>query len=549
MIDITLSEIELDFGFKKILNKVSFGVQKGEKIALVGGNGSGKSTILRIIMGLQKCDKGICTVRKGVSLGYLDQESEISDPQKTIMDFLEEAQAPVFAAENRLRKLEVLMAEPTDKLEKLLSEYDRLQSEFITMGGYETEENSNKICSVFKLKDLLNKKCGELSGGQKTIVKLAKVLLEAPDILLLDEPTNHLDINALEWLENFVRDYRGTVVIVSHDRYFVDKTAQKTIMLYRGQAEIFHGNYSFCLKEQERQTLLEFEQYKNQQKQVEAMRTAIKRFREWGERGDNPSMFKKAFNIEKRLERMELIDKPPSERKLPIHFEAGKRSGKRVLTINDLNFAYENFRVFNGANMEIIFREHVCLMGANGTGKSTLIKLMLNELPMQSGELKLAESANIGYIPQNVAFEDESATILTAFCSSAKVHEGEARHILARFFITRDDVHKKLHSLSGGERVILKLAMLMQSPVNFLILDEPTNHLDIDTKELLEESLTDYQGTLLFISHDRYFINRIATRVVHIHSKILHSTEGNFDDFLKSNVVSYTANGHKFPPQ
>ncbi|MCL2199449.1 MAG: ATP-binding cassette domain-containing protein [Defluviitaleaceae bacterium] len=512
MNEIILNDIELDFGFNKVLNKVSFTITKGEKIALIGGNGCGKSTILKVIMGLQSYDMGICTVRKGASLGYLNQEADLGESGIVVHDFLQQAQAAIFAAESKLRVLEAKMAEPNANLDKLLSEYDRLQSEFITMGGYETEENFSKLISVFKLKDLLAKKCGELSGGQKTIVKLARVLLEEPDILLLDEPTNHLDIQALEWLEGFIREYRGTVITVSHDRYFVDKTAQKTILMYRGQAEVFHGNYSFCIEEQERQTMLEFEQYKNRQKQIEAMRAAIKRFREWGTMADNPRLFKKAANMEKRIERMELIEKPQADRKLPLHFQAGKRSGKRVLTIRDLCFDYGNTPIFADASMEVLFREHVCLMGANGTGKSTLIKLILGELPMQSGELSLAESAKTGYIPQNVTFEDETATILTAFQACAKVHEGEARNILAKFYITRDNVHKRLHSLSGGERVILKLAMLMQTPVNFLILDEPTNHLDIDTKELLEESLADYQGTLLFISHDRYFINRLATR-------------------------------------
>ncbi|MDR0272985.1 MAG: ATP-binding cassette domain-containing protein [Clostridiales bacterium] len=524
MTDIILSDIELDFGFKKILKKVNFSIQKGEKVALIGKNGSGKSTILRIISGLQKSDNGICTVRKGASLGYLNQESDIGDDEISVRNFLHQAQKEIFAAENRLRELGEDMALADAKLEKLLSEYDRLQNEFIQMGGYEAEENFNRICSVFKLKELLEKKCGELSGGQKTIVKLAKVLLEAPDILLLDEPTNHLDISALEWLENFVREYRGTVVTVSHDRYFVDKTANKTILLYKGQTEVFDGNYSFCIKEQERQTLIEFEQYKNQQKKIEAMQAAIKRFREWGARGDNELMFVKAKNIEKRLERMEKIEKPETMRKFPIQFEMEKRSGKRVLTISELNFSYDennSEKIFENAEIEIIFREHICLMGANGTGKSTLIKLIIGELPMQSGEMKLSESAKIGYIPQNVTFENENESILGAFQNAATIHENEARRILAKFFITRDDVYKKLHSLSGGERVILKLAMLMQSSVNFLILDEPTNHLDIDTKELLEESLADFNGTLLFISHDRYFINRLATRKILIENEIL----------------------------
>ena len=528
MIEIALQDVEIDFGFKKVLEGVSFVVQTGEKVALAGGNGSGKTTLFRIIMGLHKCGKGTCTIRKGASLGYLDQESDITDSSMAVEDFIKEAQKPVFAIEGKLRAIEAQMAKPDNmpKLEKLLSEYDRLQNDFITVGGYELEENFSKICGAIKINaDMLQMKCGELSGGQRTIVKLARVLLEAPDILLLDEPTNHLDIETLKWLEDFIRDYRGTVLLISHDRYFLDKTAQKTIMMHQGVAELYHGNYTFSLEEQERMMMVEFEKYKTQQKKIEAMKAAAKRFREWDKFSGRHVI------MERRIERMELIEKPKLDKdKLPISFSMDRRSGKRVLTITDLHFAYDNAMLFESAEMELLFREKVCLLGANGTGKSTLIKLILDELAPGSGEIKLAESAVVGYIPQEIIFENENESMLDAFRKSATVHENEARRILARFFITGDDVYKRIRSLSGGERVILKLAMLMQNPINLLILDEPTNHLDIHAKELLEESLADYKGSLLFISHDRYFINRLATRIVYVQNRALESIPGNFDD-------------------
>ena len=532
MIDINMSDIELDFGFKKILNKVTFSVLKGEKVALVGCNGSGKTSLLRIMMGQIKNDKGSCTIRKDTTLGYLDQTSDIGDETAMVEVFLKSAMENIFTMEAKLRTIENRMATEHDKLEKLLAEYDRLQNQFSAMGGYEAEETFNKICSVFKIGEtMLKMKCGELSGGQRTIIKLAKVLLEAPDILLLDEPTNHLDVETLEWLENFIRNYKGTVILISHDRYFLDKTINKTILLYRGQVEIYNGNYTFCLQEQERLTMLEFEEYKTQQRQIEAMKAAIKRFREWGERADDARFFKKARNMEKRIERMELVEKPQNEKKLPIHFEMKNRSAKRVLTIEDLCFNYQNKPMFSNACADIIFKEKVCLLGANGTGKTTLLNLILGKLSPTSGSIHISESANIGYIPQKISFEDENATILSAFKNYATVHENEARRLLARFFITKDDVYKRLNALSGGERVILRLAMIMQKPINLLILDEPTNHLDIDTKELLEESLAEYQGTLFFISHDRYFINRLATRVFNISNMGLTSVNGNYDDF------------------
>jgi len=530
MIEISLQDIEIDFGFEKILKGVSFTVQAGEKVALVGANGSGKTTLLRIIMGQHKSEKGLFTLRKGASLGYLDQKSEV--PQNTtVEDFIKEAHAPIFALESRLRQLEGLMAS-SDNLDKLMREYDRLQNEFITQNGYETDENFNKILSVFKITpEMLRQNCGELSGGQQTIVKLARVLLESPDILLLDEPTNHLDLDALDWLESFIRSYAGTVVLVSHDRYFLDKTVKKTILLNRGQAEIFNGNYSYCLEEQERQDMLEFEKYKDQQKMITAMKAAIKRFRDWGNRSNPPNaaMFRRAKNMERRLEKLELVDRPQADRKLPINFEMDRRSGKRVIEFEDLCFAYNpQEEILTNAQMELLFQERLCIMGSNGSGKTTIINLILGNLEVSSGVLRIAESAKIGYIPQNISFEDESESILDAFRKDAKVHENEARRILAKYFIAGDNIHKRLNRLSGGERVILRLAMLMQQKINFLILDEPTNHLDIDTKELLEESLVDYKGSLLFISHDRYFIKRLATRVVQVENGVLTKVDAAF---------------------
>ena len=546
MIEIALQDVEIDFGFKKILKGVSFVVTTGEKVALVGSNGSGKTTIFRIIMGLQNCDKGSATLRRGATIGYLEQESDIADMAMTVEEFLKDTQQAVFNMEAKLRSLETRMGEPSapGQLDKLLAEYDKLQNEFTASGGYETEASFNRICNAFKLGgEMLKMKCAELSGGQKTVVKLAKVLLQAPDILLLDEPTNHLDIETLEWLEEFLREYKGTVVLVSHDRYFLDKTVKKTILLYKGKVESYHGNYSFCLQEQERLMLLEFEQYKNQQKKIEAMEAAVKRFREW-------DAGKAAVIMQRRIDRIKLLDRPQLEKdKLPIHFAMGQRSGKRVLTIRDLTFAYPardtlttpaqtdssvagGSALLSNANMEILFKDRVCLLGANGIGKSTIIRLILGRLTPLKGSVSLAESAKVGYIEQEVSFIDERATILDAFREDAKIHENEARRILAKFFITGDDVHKRLHSLSGGERVILRLAMLLQRPINFLILDEPTNHLDIDAKELLEESLANYQGTILFISHDRYFINRLATKVVCFRDKALVSVDGNYDDYV-----------------
>jgi len=533
MIEVALQDITINFGFNEVLKGVSFAVTTGEKVALVGGNGSGKTTIFRIITGQQTYDKGSHTLRKGATIGYLEQESDITG-DVTVEDFLKEAQQASFEMEAKLRSLETRMAQPAapEQLEKLLTEYDKLQNQFAAMGGYETEASFSKICGAFKFgDDMLQKTCSQLSGGQKTIVKLARVLLQAPDILLLDEPTNHLDIETLEWLEGFLRDYKGTVILISHDRYFLDKTIKKTLLLYQGQVEIYHGNYTYCLQEQERLMMLEFDKYKQQQRVIEAMKIEIRRIREANR------FSRRAVIMQRRLDRIVRLERPDIEPdKLPIQFAMGSRSGKRVVTIRDLGFSYGENKLLTDANMDIIFKDRVCLLGPNGVGKSTIIKLIMGQIAPQEGSASLAESAKVGYIEQEISFPNEKATILDAFREDAVIHENEARRILAKFFITGDDIYKRLHSLSGGERVILRLAMELQRPINLLILDEPTNHLDIDTKEILEESLSDYKGTILFISHDRYFINRLATKVVYIRDKTLHTVDGNFDDYVASNM-------------
>lgn len=371
MIEIELNNIKKNYGLKNVLDGVSFEIKTGERIALIGDNGSGKSTILKTISGEEKADSGKVNIRKEAEIGYLKQVYPNENDSIVVEEYLKRSFKKYFDMEKRLKELEVLMLDENQNIENLIKRYGRLQEEYITLGGYELEEKFKKICSGFKFKtEFLNKKYNTLSGGEKTIVNLAAILLKNPDVLLLDEPTNHLDIETLEWLEKFLNSYKGTVVLISHDRYFLDKVVNKIILLEKGKTIVYFGNYSYFVKEDERRTLDEFEKYKNQQKQIEKMKESIKKLRSFGELEQNESFFKRAKCIEKRLENLEVLDKVSVEKKkLPINIKMSSRSGKDVLIIKNLNKKYGEKVVFNNFNMEVYFGEKVRITGENGSRK------------------------------------------------------------------------------------------------------------------------------------------------------------------------------------
>lgn len=371
MIEIELNNIKKNYGLKNVLDGVSFEIKTGERVALIGDNGSGKSTILKIISGEEKADSGKVNIRKEAEIGYLKQVYPNENDSIVVEEYLKRSFKKYFDMEKRLKELEVLMLDENQNIENLIKRYGRLQEEYITLGGYELEEKFKKICSGFKFKtEFLNKKYNTLSGGEKTIVNLATILLKNPDVLLLDEPTNHLDIETLEWLEKFLNSYKGTVVLISHDRYFLDKVVNKIILLEKGKTIVYFGNYSYFVKEDERRTLAEFEKYKNQQKQIEKMKESIKKLRSFGELEQNESFFKRAKCIEKRLEKLEALDKVSIEKKkLPINIKMSSRSGKDVLIIKNLNKKYGEKVVFNNFNMEVYFGEKVRITGENGSRK------------------------------------------------------------------------------------------------------------------------------------------------------------------------------------
>ena len=519
MIEVSVNGAIKNFGFKNILDDFNLEATTGERIALIGPNGCGKTTLFKIISGEEKLDKGIVSTRKGATIGLLSQLPPKVTDDVTVKDILLRSFKDLFDLEKKLREYEEKLASiDSSKLDSLLNLYGKAQEQFANMGGYEIDEKVSKICNGFKIsEDMLSRSFNTLSGGEKTIVNLASLIISNPDILLLDEPTNHLDIDTLEWFEQFLSNYKGTIIISSHDRYFLDKVATKTILIDKGKADVYHGNYSYYLEESDRRALAEFDEYKSQQKQIDAMKEAVKKLKEWGEKGDNPRFFRRAACIERKLEKMEMLDKPESKKQLPLDFEINGRSGKDVLVADDLGIIVGDKILLDGANLYLKYGEKVCLMGKNGTGKSTFIKNVLGkEDDICQGEIKLGSSVSIGYIPQEIKFEDENSTVLE---TARKFYDGTETHLrasLAKFLFYGQNVFKRVGTLSGGEKVRLKLFELIQKKANLLILDEPTNHIDIDTKEMLEEALSEYKGTLFFISHDRYFINKLAERVINI---------------------------------
>lgn len=538
MIEIELNNIIKNYGLKNVLNGMNLTLKTGEKAVLIGCNGAGKSTVLKIIMKQENISAGTINIRKNATIGILRQIYEYEETNPNVYTFLQRSFEHFFELETKLKKLEDEMSYEKDdeKISDLLQKYGNVQQKYIQMGGYDIQEKFNKICSGLQINEkMLNQNYNDLSGGEKTIVNLGALLLKEPSILLLDEPTNHLDMEKLEWLEKFLKEYKGTILMVSHDRYFLDKVATKTILLENGKEKIYLGNYSYFLKEDEKRTLAEFENYKNQQKMIKKMKESIKTLRKFGELAKNEMFFKRAKSIEKKLAKIEQLPQVDLEQKTLLNFKLNidSRSGKDVVIINNLNKNFESKNIFENANLQIHYGEKIALIGKNGTGKSTLLKIIMNEDCEYTGEIKIGQSVNIGYIPQEINFEDDNQTILNFFEQFDNRNETEIRTSLAKYMFRGNDVFKKVSSLSGGEKVRLILAKLLKQNINFLILDEPTNHIDIETRELLEEAIKEYSGTVLFVSHDRYFINNLAERIVEVKEKRFFSYVGNYDEYLR----------------
>ncbi|PJI10024.1 ABC transporter ATP-binding protein [Clostridium sp. CT7] len=531
MIELALKEIGKYFGGSWIFQNITFEVKSMDRIGLIGRNGTGKTTIFKIIAGIEKQDKGSIFIRKNSTIGYLDQIPNYPKQFK-VEDVLKIAFKTQYEIQKQLKVLEVKMAKlEGEELEYTLRKYSELNELYETKGGYEIEENISKVCTGLKFNSqFLNRKFISLSGGEKTIVILGKILLQKPDVLLLDEPSNHLDMSSIEWLEGYLKTYKGTVIVISHDRYFLNKVVTKIVEIEDGEVSLYDGNYSYYVKEKQRRVFEQFEAYKDQQKKIKAMEKAIKQLRQWAIQADNEKFFKRAASMQKRLDKIQRINKPVIDKpKIQLDFADTDMSGKDVVSIKGLSKSFGDKKVLKDLYLDIRYGERTVLIGNNGSGKSTIVKMLLGEYDADCGEIKLGSNIKIGYLPQNVTFNNEELMVLEAFREDMSILEGPARGILAKFLFYGESVFKKVKNLSGGEKSRLKLCKLIQNDINLLILDEPTNHLDIDSRENLEEALMEFNGTILFISHDRFFINKIAERICEIKDKKVVNYNGNYE--------------------
>ncbi|MDF2539795.1 MAG: transporter ATP-binding protein [Herbinix sp.] len=547
MYELTLTGVKKYMDATLVLKNITFSVYSGEKVGIVGANGSGKSTILKLIAGIEPMnycigypgatspgyDEGFISVSRDASVAYLEQIPDYPEDFKVI-DVLKLAFEEVYRIEEKMRELESIMNTLEGAaLDKTLKQYGNLVQQYEIKGGYNTEEKLNRICTGLKFSDsFLNKGFALLSGGEKTTVILGKLLMDNPDILLLDEPTNHLDVEAVEWLESYLKAYKGIIIIVSHDRYFLDHVVSKIVEIEDMEADTFKGNYSEYVQLKEEKIRIQFENFLEQQKKINAIEKSVKELRDWAMRADNNKFFRRAASMQIRLDKMERMDKPVLDRpNMRLNLKAAERSGKETMKAIGLTKRFEDKIIFDHADMMVTYGERTALIGPNGSGKTTFIKLLLGEELPESGIVELGANVQAAYLPQNITFPNMDLTVLECFREDIFIQEGKAREYLSKYMFYGNSVFKKVKHLSGGEKIRLKLSKLLYEDVNLLILDEPTNHLDIDSIETLEEALEEFGGTIFFISHDRYFINKISDRIIAIENHIFKSYPGNYDNY------------------
>lgn len=528
MIELELKSIQKYFGANLVLQDINFTIKKGERVAVVGRNGCGKSTIFNMISKEESYDGGNLLIRKDAKIGYLKQIPSFNNCR--VSEVLNSAFSDLLEIEKELRILEKNMS-CEENIEKILKIYSNIQDKYEIMGGYEKDTKISKVCEGLSISgEMLEKEFDLLSGGEKTIVMLAKILIENPDVLLLDEPTNHLDMKSIEWLEGYLKEYRGTVIIISHDRYFLDRVVTKIIEIEKLSSKTYDGNYSKYIEIKKENLKLLVHHYNEQQKEINKMEESIKRLKVFSRNGENEKFVKRANSMQKMLDKIEKIDTPNTKSKnMKLDINCGDRGSKDVIVMDEIYKSFDDKTLFHNADFKLRYGEKVALIGKNGCGKSTLINIILGRESIDNGVIKVAENKSLAYLPQNIEFKDDSLNVVEWFRGEAQIPDGKIREYLAKFMFTQESVFKKIGFLSGGEKTRLVLSKMLYENVNLLILDEPTNHLDIDSIEVLENALLDFKGTVFFISHDRYFINKIANRIVELDNYLFKEYLGNYD--------------------
>ena len=531
MIDISVSSLVKSFELgKNILDGLTFTVNSGERVGILGHNGCGKTTLFRILAGEIGWDEGEVMVAPGKRLGLISQIPVYPDGWTT-EDVLRSAHKRLYEISDRLDELGLLMEH--DQSPALLQEYDRLSDDFRRLGGYDMDTARNRVANGLDIPAAMREQAFDsLSGGEKTRVNLARLILEDTDILLLDEPTNHLDLRATEWLEDYLLHFKGTVLSISHDRWFIDRVAQRCIEIVDGKAEFYSGGYSFYLEERQRRFEEKMRKYEKDQAKIEQLTRAAEQMHLWAFMG-NDKLHKRAFSMEKRIEKLSHTEKPTEQKKLSVKFRQREFEGDEVLVMEGLSKSFGEKKLFSDLDLTVTGGERIALIGDNGTGKSTLVKLIMGDETPDAGYVYRGPAVRTAYLPQMVSFSVPERSAYDTMLYDCRCQPQEARDRLAAFGFRGEDVFTPVGTLSGGEKSRLRLCMLMGADINFLILDEPTNHLDIASREWMEDALSDYEQTLLFVSHDRYFIEKFATRIWALSDGRITDFRGGYSEFCQ----------------
>lgn len=513
---------------KNILDGLSFDIAEGERVGILGHNGCGKTTLFRILVGELDYDDGVVSVASGKRMGLISQ-IPVYPPDWTTEDVLRDAHRELYRINARLEELARQMEHDTS--ERLLKEYDRLSDDFLRMGGYEMEVDRNRVANGLDIPQRMREQLFDsLSGGERTRVNLARLILEKTDILLLDEPTNHLDLRATEWLEEYLLHFKGTVLAISHDRFFLDQVARRCIEISEGKAEFYSGGYSFYVTERRKRFEEKLKKYEKDQAKIEQLTRAAEQMHLWAFMG-NDKLHKRAFSMEKRIAKLEQTERPKEAKKLSAKFKAREFNGDEVFVCEGLSKSYGEKKLFSDLELTVSGGDRIALIGDNGTGKSTLIRLIMRQETPDEGFLYLGPSVRPAYLPQIIRFDNVGRDLIDTMLYECRCQPQEARDRLGAFGFRGEDVFTPVGALSGGEKSRLRLCMLMGSDINFLILDEPTNHLDIASREWMEDAVSQYPEALLFVSHDRYFIEKFATRVWYLENGKITDYRGTYKEF------------------